>query len=763
MLIILSCGLLMLANAYADGNENLFTQSHILSSGLSEDGVSTIKMIDWVGDSCYAYCDNNSIYIYQPGNELTKYCQLPDTPEAMKRDIVIVDDKLIQQLQDLVTHIVSDQTNLYGFNVYNGMFGLIDHDGIHWQTVAMDMECLRQSNDIFPNYVTRSLLTENSLYTFVLTEEGQLQFWGFDRITGVATEYNVPHAVSVCYGYEDHFLFLCQDENGYHISRLDTLNNSLSDMDFPLSSIATDSIIGGIAYDSQSNELYFSMNGKVYRSAEHEEFEPIAFIPTEYLMMETPAWVLQDGRYAQSSLSGVYVRTTSEQAERQQLVVRTNVWTPFATSLFQQNHPEIELALLHEPITAEEVAQMVILQDASIDIFEISTDYSFSTLVQKGFAAKLSSSDQLRNEVEAMEPIIASVLENEQGDLVAYPSQLRLWSTSVHEGYWKMVFGDRPFPTTMDEFLDAWIDYETDYADLYPELQFCISLDFQEYCEKIITFYAQQNDHLGELSTVNAPELSNALKKLTEIIRLRQQAGRYTSVNELLSEEGMASMFRFRGWDSAMYELPSSGALVAENTLYDMYIWDYKKIPLRFSANDTLQTDGTLYVYVVNPYSTNQEAAIQYLECVAALESEPYIYYATHPDCNDPYENPDFEHIITSVTQSKNVLEEALSMIDASDIDKADDIQAMIDFYDTYLQNAENERWMISAETIAVQREMMENLNLHTESIFNGATGSKAEGIIVQLCKRYVDGNVTIDMLLRELDAKLNMMKLENN
>lgn len=452
----------------------------------------------------------------------------------------------------------------------------------------------------------------------------------------------------------------------------------------------------------------------------------------------------------------------AEHLDHQQLVVCAQVWTPNATALFQQRYPEIDLNLIDESITAEELAEMMVLKDNSIDIFEICADYSYSTLVSKDFTLNLSSFQMLCDQVAEMYSVIANVLKNKNGDIVAYPAELRLWSTSIHTGFWRLVFGDRPIPTTMDEFLDAWIDYESEYADLYPDIQFCISVDFQDYCEKIITFYAQQNDDHREGPSVNTSELRNVLLKFEEVIRIRQQNGRYTSSSENPHEDRVASMFRFRGWNDAMYSDSFNVALTSENTLYDLYMWDYTEIPLNFTYSSTPQTDGTLYVYVINPYSRNIDVAIKYLECVAELESEPYIYYAIHPECNDPYEWPSFEQEVASIIQDKKALEDALIKLQASGTNQTDEIQAMIDYCNLFLQDIENERWMISAETIKTQREMMQHLHLHTDLLFTVSPGSRAEQMLSQLCKRYVEGNISIDMLLRELESKLNMMKMEN-
>ena len=90
------------------------------------------------------------------------------------------------------------------------------------------------------------------------------------------------------------------------------------------------------------------------------------------------------------------------------------------------------------------------------------------------------------------------------------------------------------------------------------------------------------------------------------------------------------------------------------------------------------------------------------------------------------------------------------------------DIQAMIDYYDLYIANQENERWLISADTIAKYREMLKVLDLHSNSIYLGAPGTASERMIAELCNRYASGNLTMDTLLNEIRNKMRMMQLEN-
>lgn len=743
-------------------SEDVFTQSYMLSSGLAEKEAGYIQLVDWSAATCYAYLGDMSVYTYQSNKGLNEFCQLPKSPEGFDQAFVIIDEATRKQLHETVTYIVAGDDGLYGYNVINGKFGYIDRDGIHWGSTIMDMECLNPNHELFPNRVARSLLTDKQLYIFAYTNNNDYAFFGFDRISGKATEYKVESAVGVCRQQGDSFLFLRRLNSEYCVSLLNTSTNTLIDLPLDMDAFSGSNVVGGLAYGVSNDEIYLAMNGQVYRSVLSGSFEPIAYIPTETLMGETPAWVLPDNRYVLCSMTGMHIRAEMQNLNRQQLVIRSGVWMPNAEERYRQKHPDIELHFVRRSITAEEVAQMLITQNDSVDIFEVCADYSFSSLVKKGFVHDLSASQVIQNEVGTMAADIVTALRDERGRIVAYPTQLRIWSCGIHEGYWRLIFGDRPLPANMDELMDAWIDWELEYADEYPDMEFTISFDYAQYCQQIITFFVQQNDMPEMQPDLSSPALRNILGKLKQVYEIRSQSGRSTTETNASQEEGVASILRFRAWDQAMNELPATVALTSENTLYDLYMWDYTKMSITFAADDAAKTDGTLFVYIVNPYSQNKDAAVKFIECVSELESEPYIYYAIHPNCNEPYERPNFQKWVESAAKEKAALEATMKRLDGMELAEMADIQAMIDYYDLYLENQENERWMISSQTISQYRDLLKVLDLHTNSIYLGAPGTASEQMIADLCVRYASGSLTMDALLDEIGNKMRMMQLEN-
>mgnify|MGYP000879217324 CR=1 FL=1 len=739
-------------------NEELFTSFHLESSGLANQGVKGIQMVDWHGDTCYAYMTDMSVYTHKATEGLKKLCQLPPSPFQANQSVLVVDQAAMNQLQKTVTHIVAGEHSLYGFNVFNGRLGQIDQAGIHWGDVKLDMKVLNPNDEVFPNPVVRSFITGQRLHLLVYQPENNIyQFFGFDLSTGNATKYQIDKVVNACHEQDSLFLFLRKLDSGYRISRLDTNTELLSDLPLSMDAFSVGDTVGGLAYSPEKDAIHLAMKGRVYRSTSGSAFETIAYVPTELMMNETPAWVLSGNRYAICTLAGVYISGESTAQNHQELVVHADVWMPDAETSYKQQYPDVDLSIVRNLMTAEDVSRMLITQDDSVDVFEVSADYFFSSMVKKGFAADLSSSPILQKEIATMDPTIVQVLRNSQGHIVAYPTQLRLWSTGVHKGYWHLVFGERPLPSTMDELMDAWLEWEKTYADEYPDLDFIIGFDYPKFCHQVIIFFMHQYDASSGTFNLNHPALRSVLSKLKQVNDIRVLSGRDTE-----AASDLVSIIRFRGWDAAMNEPPKIVALTSENTLYDLYTGDYAKIPFAFSADITTKTDGTLFVYVVNPYTRHMAAAIQFIECSAQLKSEPYIYYATHPEHNQPYENPYFQQILEAQMLEKKQLEETLKKLNDPQSLEARDLNALLDSINQLIENKEEEKWMISQQTISDQREMLKSLDLHMESAFLGAPGSTVDNLIKDLCIRYTSENMTTEEFLTELGRKISMMMREN-
>ena len=66
--------------------------------------------------------------------------------------------------------------------------------------------------------------------------------------------------------------------------------------------------VGGLAYNRNENEIYFSMKKKIWRSNSENNFEPVAELPFQS-NYSFPAWILCDDKYAIEGYCNLYIRS----------------------------------------------------------------------------------------------------------------------------------------------------------------------------------------------------------------------------------------------------------------------------------------------------------------------------------------------------------------------------------------------------------------------------------------------------------------------
>ncbi len=759
LLVCILCVASTSAVADSTENEDLFTAAYFTENmpGITAIGIQNIA---WVNDNCYAYLSDMSVYTWSAADGLQKLCQLPDAPEAMQSDYVVLSDEDIAVLKETVTYTAAGDDALYGFNVYSGKFGIIDADGIHWSETILDLSCLNPDENFFPNRVAECFVIDDTLFTFVSLHNeytsGNYAFYGFDVNTGASAAYEVDTAVGICPMDDESFLLLCYENDEYSLKQLNTATNTVTALDIPMGEVASATEVGGLAYDAERQIIALAADGKLYTSTQKEELLSVTNIATNGLQGETTAAFLSDGRYA-LWLDGVHLKAVSVQEENRQLTCQAPALSDPLRTSFTSAYPDIAFKVVYETTTAEDLANLLTTQDDSVDVFEVRADYTYDILKQKGMAATLNS-DSLTQNLHNMYSAIQEALTDADGHLVAYPSRFYLYLYQYNQGFWNLAFEGEEFPSSMEELMDYWLRWEQDYADEYPEIEFVENFDYETWCMNMITMYIRQHDEDGQAPDLSDSDLRNVLEKLQQIVEIREAAGRHTTFLSMDDYDGMACIFSINTRE-AMRATSSFYMTSSEEYLYDIYMYDYTNVTMKFSADDDVACDGRLYVYVVNPYSKNQAEALKFIETAAQMEMNPYLYYAIYPDCNTPYENPSFAENIAKYTEEKASLEKAR---ETAEEEALENIDYQLEYYTKYLEDQENQRWMISENTITETRQLLEKVNLHVSSFYLGSNGTSAYDVIAELCTRYCGGNLSMDAFLNELTNKITMMQLES-
>ena len=425
---------------------------------------------------------------------------------------------------------------------------------------------------------------------------------------------------------------------------------------------------------------------------------------------------------------------------------------------FESASPDITLENQWGNTNEAFISQALTNRDATFDVLTINANFVYSRMLEKGLLGDLSASEALTADMQTLDPALLPLLTDANGHLRAYPAQITLSQWHINEGFWRLIFGDQPIPSTMEELLTAWLAYETDYADDYPGLDFYEGFTYEYLCELLIREYAMQYEVPGEALSLDTPALRQALELLAQIRDARKLAGKATAAADY--ENGWMEVAtivnRGHGVQVMQQHLGLDSGLAPE--LYGVPVTDDTVMPLAFAAGDPVKINASMSVYVINPYAAHPEAALRLIEFAALADSDPYVTYAIHPQWTEPVVNPAYDLFMGFYEEEKASLEARLAEADPADAADLKDELALCEYH---IAQLERSRWAISPEGLEAYRAISDQLDFHMDSIWVG-TGTNAQSVIRETCARYAAGTMSLDMFLRELTDRMAMIILEN-
>jgi hypothetical protein len=345
---------------------------------------------------------------------------------------------------------------------------------------------------------------------------------------------------------------------------------------------------------------------------------------------------------------------------------------------------------------------------------------------------------------------------------------LSLWVYGINEGYWIKFWPERPLPESYGEVLDAWIEWERDIAQDYHGVGFVdIDFDYSYQIYTLVSDYVMQHD-TNALPNLKAAALRSALEKMNEVYEIRRANGRSTSWDEpdtqlmIESETGPGRIFT-RNTQSVMNRTGGAWITYSDSVLYGVSKDSTTLLPIPFDGDSLSRTSGRMFVYVVNPYSKHREEAIHFIECMAQIEADPKLYYAIHPNANAPYPDANYEQIRETYQERRDQYAEVIQRAIEEGQEYSVDLENRLQYYEDWLED-EGNRWLIHQETIDAYRQTLENapLNLHAESPYVCDEGTTPYAVVMDACRKYAQGQLSLDGFLDEISSKMKMVYLED-
>ena len=532
-------------------------------------------------------------------------------------------------------------------------------------------------------------------------------------------------------------------------SVLHTLNLETEE-EAPLCTVTGKSIYS-MVYDEAKDTLYFACNGELCRmkGADASTIESISALAVNNGDGQ-PTFLTDDGRYLTGDYQTVVLRGTdpSQRAEISLTVYSSyNSYVQNAAYTFGNTHSNVEVVMA---TSYEDVVQAMMNQSDAVDIYVLSvSDPGYAALLERGYLADLSSSDKITNFVNSVYPGLQDVLIRD-GKVVALPVELYTscmsYSPKAAEALgvtelptsWLELFRflaeDAPALLESHEGYNILPTYNT-AEDMRNQLFTQMFQDYMLYLEKEDVEFAFDTDLMHSL--LDAFEKIDFTK-----LGLMEDYDDDDSVS--YSSDDDKTLFSTWGTvDCQMYNMTSTSTL---------------PLMLSLGTEDSPRLRAEMSVAFVNPYSKNQEAAIEYLETTVDGMEQTFIIDLC-PDQNEPVLNAYYEQNIQSMKEYKDSLEQQIA--ECTDEDEKAALQEQLESQQQYIDEyTKNNAYDASEESIAKYREYGDKLRAAEYFGVDIYSDSDKDSMYSQMTQ-YLQGAIDANTMLQKLDKTVKMMILE--
>ncbi|MGI6215099.1 MAG: hypothetical protein ACOYIT_04405 [Christensenellales bacterium] len=425
---------------------------------------------------------------------------------------------------------------------------------------------------------------------------------------------------------------------------------------------------------------------------------------------------------------------------------------------FMRSHPDVKLDWSTNVYTAEEVYKKILAKDSSIDIYNVAVNNGFRKLVDKGFLPSLDKSRLISDDVNSMYPNIKKTLIDKEGNIIAWPTSFSVDKPQISCELWKLAFGERPYPVTCSDLLDAMILWEQGIAEDLDEIEFDMNFDHAWFAQYIVDAFIQSTEAQEKPVNLLDERLRSLLEKLEKVRFLREQRGKNT---DRITDYGFEPKpFIFDpGFYSAVFTGDEQKAFIelSQFFVYGVNPGRTVSIPLKIDEEDEYYR-GRMTVWIINPYSKNIDLSLEFIEQEIDINKAPELYYALHPNANKPYPYSHFEQMIKNAKTRQHEIEQAIKNAEGAQLTN---LQDQLKYYNEWLNNIENEKWRISEKSIKEYRQIADKICFFENSQLLYLKESSVDDTYKLMFKRYAQKQLSLQQLLEQLNEKVKLMILE--
>ncbi len=721
------CALALVSSALGEGLDATLPPDYIVFG-------SFYGACEWQ-DSLLLLC-GKGLYRWEPGGETVERLMDLSLIQGKGLSPAAPEGKLERELWEQgMTWLFTDGESLFGLHPYTGqVYKLNGGDAVPYGRIPEEQFFYTDQGKRVLREIASLFFFEGKLYMALMNltfqKGGNCELYAWDMQAPSMRLCNTQGLENAFPGPKGELLLKVKDDDDgtFALWRYDVDREAFTQK------VWKGNAISGCVWREQDQSLYFAgEGGRVQKVLSGTKAQTKAYLPLVYAGINNQAFLYREGSYVYLDSSGLFVRDISMEGERRQTTVHIMGYlSTDITVAFAARHPDISLIIDDDVTDFLSLQQSMVSGDDSVDLYVVSTAGAYGEVRDKGYAAPMNADAGLVEQARQFYPAIQEALFKDD-KLLAFPMSVQADTWTLNRTVWDRL-GLGEYPVTFKQVFTALEHWNEEYAPDNPEYSFIEVYDgLRGYVAMIVKQYLLEHETGDKPVSFDDPAFREAVQATLDY---REILGNQA--------EGMnAIIMTYNQYLGVGYN--DSDEVIS--------------VPLPALSEDSPRmVRAGLYLFVLNPLSKNQPAALEFVSFYARQMNERD-KYALNASLNTPLRHKGFEVAMQEMLGNIQNMEK---MLETAAPEEKNELKAMIDQEKRRYALREAEDWQISQETIDIYREMARHLVVPLQSIFPNDPLSEGGQVIEQVIGRFTDGQLTVDQFVKELDAKALMMFKEN-
>lgn len=604
----------------------------------------------------------------------------------------------LKRRASLVDLLFADGETLYGVNELNGALYRVEIDcreaTLHPLTM---LDFFSDAEGEWMPAVSSGVACDGALYLLMSlsTEDTQPALYRFDIATGTRELVKGPGVVAEMTRYRNEQLLLLEksDDAQWRITVLDPLNGDQNVL-FESSKIKIEDA-HGLIYDRWRDRVLIQSDNELLHLVSENVCEAVAYLPPMWFSCQA---ISEDGTLVLMSDKTVY-GIAALQLTARPLQIACSDLESWMEQGFAQTYPNIPVK--HRQVYEHDVmdlfAEQIAIQSDEIDIFEIPIGMAARNAIEKRYYEPLDQSQVIRETTDGYWPFFQQTVRH-SGEIVAVIGKAEQFSP----GYSRYVLEQlgltaADMPATFSELMDFLLAWDERLGDLAQQEEITpfgignLQVKAELFNLLLDQYFLLMQEDLSA-ATLYESELAELLDQLSGICSAIPENGAEAQANEPFVR---FARFQVNDQPSYLFNRYCSFLPGRRSFANDQSVSDFVPMTLTLPSQNRplLLFQGTLFI--VNPYSSQKEKAIQWLE-----------FYISHRPAKDaatferdalPSEFETYKAMKAAYTEELQRME---NRFEAAEGAAKSDLEAQIQATQERLRSIEQIKWEVSQQSL---------------------------------------------------------------